>query len=326
MPSAGWHSAVFRRCPILSFCDKEFNCEAIPESAIYLSICRGDFHMFTVVRLSKIQRSDAKPMQKQYGLPSRPALPPAALKKGRSKLKPAKKRANWKKNKRAEKQSSAETAALEAEDNAAEESMEKPRDLGPPLVDNPEDLIKLHPVYPVWIDKKNKEVILVGSVCRANYPLEFFATYPDRGYESVVVIYTKPSIVHGALLALGAKPGKPVQYEPKFIPPSGTEVEIDVCLAGSEWKTSKSQGPGVDPRYQNQKTTRCQLGLRGQPVLGRQSDGRKVLSGRSRRFYQRLESAYRAFGCADCKAPRPSNRVYSRVLPSGCLLQALRSR
>ena len=138
-------------------------------------------------------------------------------------------------------QASAATTASQTENNAAEESMEMPRDLGPPLVNKPEDLIKLHPVYPIWIDKKNKEVILVGSVCRANYPLEFFATYPDRGYESVVVIYTKPSLVHGALLALGAKPGKPVQYDPKYIPPSGTEVEIDVAWLDQNGKRQKAR-------------------------------------------------------------------------------------
>jgi hypothetical protein len=140
-----------------------------------------------------------------------------------------------------QKQPSAATTASETENNAAEESMEMPRDLGPPVVDKPEELIKLHPVYPVWIDKKNKEVILIGSVCRANYPLEFFATYPDRGYESVVVIYTKPSIVHGALLALGAIPGKPVQYDPKFIPPSGTEVEIGVSWMDQNGKRQKAR-------------------------------------------------------------------------------------
>jgi hypothetical protein len=126
-------------------------------------------------------------------------------------------------------------------DSAEEESMEMPRDLGPPQIDNPENLIKLHPVYPVWIDKKNKAVILIGTVCRANYPLEFFATYPDRGYESVVVIYTKPSIVHTALLALGAKPGKPVQFDPKYIPPSGTEVEIGVAWMDQNGKRQKAR-------------------------------------------------------------------------------------
>jgi hypothetical protein len=136
-------------------------------------------------------------------------------------------------------QPSAASAAPEPEENTPEDSMEMPRDLGPPQVDNPEDLIKLHPVYPVWIDKKNKEVILIGTVCRANYPLEFFATYPDRGYESVVVIYTQPSIVHTALLALGAKPGKPVQFDPKYIPPSGAEVAINVAWMDQNGKRQK---------------------------------------------------------------------------------------
>jgi hypothetical protein len=135
----------------------------------------------------------------------------------------------------------AASTAAQPENNADDESMEKPRDLGPPLVDHPEDLIKLHPVYPVWIDNKNKQVILIGSVCKANYPLEFFATYPDRGYESVVVIYARPSIIHAALLALGAKSGKPVQYDPKFIPPSGAEVGIDVSWKDQNGKRQKAR-------------------------------------------------------------------------------------
>ena len=31
-------------------------------------------------------------------------------------------------------------------------------------------------------------MILLGQVCRADYPLEFFITYPDRGYEAVLVL------------------------------------------------------------------------------------------------------------------------------------------
>ena len=74
--------------------------------------------------------------------------------------------------------------------------LEIPANLGQPLVDAPEGLKRLDPSSPAWINKKNQEVVLIGSACRANYPLEFFATYPDRGYESVVVVYTKPSVVH----------------------------------------------------------------------------------------------------------------------------------
>jgi hypothetical protein len=138
-----------------------------------------------------------------------------------------------------ERQPAAQSAAAEQE-NEAEEA-EKMPDLGQPQVDNPEDIVKLQPDSPVWLDKKNGRVVLIGAVCRANYPLEFFATYPDRAYESVVVIYTRPSVVHAALLALGAVPGKPVQYDPKFVPPSGTEVEIDLAWQDSSRKRQKAR-------------------------------------------------------------------------------------
>jgi hypothetical protein len=119
-------------------------------------------------------------------------------------------------------------------------SREIPPNLGEPLVDAPEDLRRLEMASPVWIDKKRKQVVLIGTTCKADYPLEFFATYPERGYESVVVIYTPPSVVHAALLALGAKPGKPVQYQPTFVPPKGTEVEIDVCWKDKHGKRQKT--------------------------------------------------------------------------------------
>ena len=90
-------------------------------------------------------------------------------------------------------------SVIENTGSSRSNSLEVPRNLGQPLVAAPNDLKRLDPSSPAWIDKKNKQVVLIGTACRANYPLEFFATYPDRGYESVVVVYTKPSVVHAAL-------------------------------------------------------------------------------------------------------------------------------
>ena len=50
-----------------------------------------------------------------------------------------------------------------------------------PLVDNmPADLERIDKCSPLWIDKQNKQLILEGETCKAAYPLEFFATLPDR--------------------------------------------------------------------------------------------------------------------------------------------------
>ncbi len=117
-----------------------------------------------------------------------------------------------------------------------EQVSEKPRDLGPPLVDQPKALVRLDPEQPVWVDKQHKHVVMQGEVCRAGYPLEFFATYSNRSYEAVVSVNVKPSIVHAGLLAVGAVAGHPAQFQPSFIPPTGTEVAIEVC-----WKDAKGK-------------------------------------------------------------------------------------
>jgi hypothetical protein len=114
---------------------------------------------------------------------------------------------------------------------ATEEAGEKPaapRDLGSPLVDNVKGLTRLDPVLPIWLDGQRKQVVFLAETCRADYPLEFFVTFRDRGYESCLVTDVKPSLVHAGLLAAGAKPGKPVQFDPVYAPPTGTPIQIEV--------------------------------------------------------------------------------------------------
>jgi hypothetical protein len=117
-----------------------------------------------------------------------------------------------------------------------EEIAEKPRDLGPPLVDHPGNLKRLDPEQRVWIDLVAKQVVLQGEVCKAGYPLEFFATYSNRSYEAVLAVNVKPSIVHAGLLAIGATPGHPARFQPEFVPPEGAEVAIQ-C----RWKDAKGK-------------------------------------------------------------------------------------
>jgi hypothetical protein len=135
------------------------------------------------------------------------------------------------------KQIAADKEESQSEGNASEEPAEKPRDLGPPLVDHPENLKKLHPIYPVWIDQENKQVIMVGEICQTSVPLEMFACLRGtKEHESIVAVPTEAFIVHGALLAIGAKAGKPVQYMPNYVPASGSLIDISV-----RWKNEKGE-------------------------------------------------------------------------------------
>jgi hypothetical protein len=106
---------------------------------------------------------------------------------------------------------------------------------------NPADptaqLRRLMPEYDVWVDQKNKHVIMQGEVCLTKGPLEMFAvTKGTKEHESVVSVNTKAWAVHTALLLVGAKPGTTVKYEPKFAPPTGTKVDIWIY-----WNDDKEQ-------------------------------------------------------------------------------------
>lgn len=115
-----------------------------------------------------------------------------------------------------------------------------PKPSVPPWVDNLDNLTRLDPDRPVWLDMENRCVIFLGEVCRADYPLEFLVTYRDRAYEAIITSEVKPSTVHAGLLALGAEPGKPVQFQPGFVPPSGTEVAIELRWKDADGKVQSA--------------------------------------------------------------------------------------
>ncbi|HLA85741.1 MAG TPA: YdjY domain-containing protein [Thermoguttaceae bacterium] len=133
-----------------------------------------------------------------------------------------------------------DAAPDETEAEAEAEDQDKPAEpvsLGPPLGEDVAKLVSLQPNGVVWIDKENRRVIAVGQVCQRNAPLEMFAcSAGTKEHEAVVSIPARAMLFHTALLAVGAKPGKPVQFNPKYVPASGTEIAIEV-----RWKDASGK-------------------------------------------------------------------------------------
>jgi hypothetical protein len=102
----------------------------------------------------------------------------------------------------------------------------KPRPPAPKLPE-PKDAQRLSPDFDVWIDSKQKAVLVDGQISLREGMLEMFAcTRNTKEHESIVSANTKAFLVHAALLRLGAQPGTPVQFVPKYKPPTGTEIDV----------------------------------------------------------------------------------------------------
>jgi hypothetical protein len=92
---------------------------------------------------------------------------------------------------------------------------------------DPPDCKKMVEDGRVWIHRDEQAVIVDGYICQRNAPLEMFACpVGSKEHESVVAVFAKSRFVHASLLAVGGVPGKPVAFEPKFVPASGTTIRV----------------------------------------------------------------------------------------------------
>ncbi len=101
-------------------------------------------------------------------------------------------------------------------------------------------LIRLSPDYDVWIDQKRKIVVVDGKVCLRAGQLEMFACPKNtKEHESIVSVNSSARFVHAGLLAVGGRVGHPVRFDPKYVPASGTEVEVLVLWKDQDGKKRK---------------------------------------------------------------------------------------
>ncbi len=102
---------------------------------------------------------------------------------------------------------------------------------------DPPGLVRLSPDHDVWVDKKNKRVVMVGQVCLREGQMEMFACLKNtKEHESVLAVPTEAFVVHAGLMAVGAEPGNPARFLPKYEPARGTEIGITLY-----WTDEKGQ-------------------------------------------------------------------------------------
>jgi hypothetical protein len=134
---------------------------------------------------------------------------------------------------------SAGTAVIQAADGKSQQSPDPQPDTGPgqkPLAALPENLSRelegatpLNPEGTVLIDLKTRRVILRTDIACRDCILEMLLVPEgNREHETILRIRSKAYVIHTALLALGLDPGKPAEFSPEFIAPSGPEIDLQL--------------------------------------------------------------------------------------------------
>ena len=116
---------------------------------------------------------------------------------------------------------------------------EKPADqaAAKPALPAPPGLVRLIRDKPLWLDIKNKQVIVDGEVCLREGQLEMFACpRQTKEHESVLSVDVPARFIHAALIAAGAKKGTPVQFDPEYKTATGTVIEITL-----QWQDAQGQ-------------------------------------------------------------------------------------
>lgn len=103
-----------------------------------------------------------------------------------------------------------------------------------------ENLVPLTATGTVLLDKKKKRVLLKTHVVLQRGSLEMFCCLKQtKEHESILAIDARAQVVHAGLLAIGAKPGRPVQYTPAYQAPTGQKLVIFVNWTDEKGKAHR---------------------------------------------------------------------------------------
>jgi hypothetical protein len=81
----------------------------------------------------------------------------------------------------------------------------------------------------LWFDPKEKRLYLRARVVlRDGYLEHLMCSKGTKEHEAILATDAVPSQIHAGLLLTGAESGKPVQFFPKFEPPKGSAIAIEL--------------------------------------------------------------------------------------------------
>lgn len=135
--------------------------------------------------------------------------------------------------------------------------------------------------HEIWIDFQEKQVIVAGTICLNIGPLEMFACPANtKEHESIISANALSSEVHAALIALGAEPGSPCQWDPEYKPANGPVIDIQVTWFDEEQeKPVKVSAPSMIRNSRTRKPMTHQWVFGGSQIWEDPDNGDKIYYG-----------------------------------------------
>ena len=82
---------------------------------------------------------------------------------------------------------------------------------------------------PIWFDPAGRRLILRGRVALREGALEHLICGTNtKEHESILAVDAPALLIHTGLLLTGAAVGHPVRYKPKFEPPAGSAIALEL--------------------------------------------------------------------------------------------------
>ncbi len=96
----------------------------------------------------------------------------------------------------------------------------------------------------LWFDPNGRRLVLRARVALRDGALEhLICVRGSKDHESTLTTEAQPRRIHAGLILAGATPGHPVRFDPKFEPPAGSPIAIDL-----EWADDAGKARRADAR------------------------------------------------------------------------------
>jgi len=129
---------------------------------------------------------------------------------------------------------------LHADDRAPEATQKaekKSSEASPESKKDDDGLVALNKQKTVLLDLEGKRLLLRTQVCLQEGVLEMLCCKKQtKEHESILSIDSQATAIHAGLIAIGAKPGSPVKFTPKFQPPQGQKLNLFL-----QWKDKEGK-------------------------------------------------------------------------------------